>query len=77
MREYMEEGGDKGGLWGQINSAPSASNLTGEVSLNGIWKKVGRGNSTLFWEHRWIGETTLKEMFPRISISPTRKNASL
>ena len=67
--------GDKGGLWGQIMEISKVNNQALEVFSTGIWRKVGSGNSTLFWEHIWIGQTPLKEQFPRLyQISNQKEN---
>ena len=57
------EHGEKGGLWGQIISPSYNVNEINEVIFNGLWRKIGKGNSTLFWEHNWIGDRPLKELF--------------
>jgi mannosylglycoprotein endo-beta-mannosidase len=31
-----------------------------------VTKKVGRGNSTLFWKDIWVGNQTLEQQFPRL-----------
>jgi hypothetical protein len=31
-----------------------------------VRKKVGRGNSTLFWDDQWIGDQPLRQKFPRL-----------
>ena len=28
--------------------------------------KVGNGNAERFWEDKWLGENTLKELFPSL-----------
>jgi hypothetical protein len=33
---------------------------------NAINKRVGVGNSTSFWNERWIGDQTLRQLFPRL-----------
>ena len=41
---------EKGGLWGQIIEVPNINNEVLEVFSNGIWRKMGKGISTLFWD---------------------------
>ena len=42
------EHGEKGGLWGQIISPSYNVHEINEVIFNGLWRKIGKGNSTLF-----------------------------
>ena len=51
---------------GQIISSKYNRAKILEVMSKGIWRKVGRGNSTLFWEHCWIGDKVLMKTFPRL-----------
>jgi hypothetical protein len=34
--------------------------------INGIGKKLGNGQSTMFWNEVWIGNQSLRHMFPRL-----------
>ena len=36
------------------------------VISRGLWKRVGRGNATLFWEHKWVGDLVLKDAYSRL-----------
>lgn len=47
-------------------SIPSVNDSVRRTITKGLWRKVRKGNSTLFWEHVQIGQTTLKEKFPRL-----------
>ena len=53
--------GDKGGLWGPNMEIAKVNNQIVKVISRGIGRKVDGGNSKLFWEHTWIGQSTLKE----------------
>ena len=55
-----------GDLWGQITSNKGYGNEILEVISKGMWRKVGDGSSVLFWEHKWLRETPLKDRFPRL-----------
>ena len=70
------EHGKTEGPWGQILSISSFGHVFHEVISNGMWRKLGKGNSTLFWEHCWIGETPLSLMFPRFYNLPMQKENS-
>ena len=58
--------GTQFGVWGQIMNVHEASSEISAVISAGLWKKVGRGNATLFWEHKWVGDLILKDAFPRL-----------
>jgi hypothetical protein len=38
--------------------------------------RIGNGNASLFWTHRWLGSSTLKERFSRLFSVAVNKNAS-
>jgi hypothetical protein len=42
-----------------------------------VRKKVGRGNSTVFWEEQWIGDQPLRQKFPRLFGISTQKEEVL
>ena len=56
----------KSGLWGHIIAIPEISHGIFEMISRGLWRKVGKGNATLFWEHCWIGDKELKEAFSQL-----------
>ena len=58
--------GEKGGLWGLIISVPNSSTKIKKVIFDGLWRKVGMGSFTLFWEHRLVSDKPLKDAFPRL-----------
>ena len=66
LRELIVEDGEKGGLGGQVISNSYSQKMIYEVMSKGLWWKVGKGNSTIFWEHKWVGDIALKEAFPRL-----------
>ena len=44
------------------------------VVKNGLWIMVGDGKNTLFWEDLWVGDSCLKDRFPRLySLSSQRE----
>ena len=53
-------------VYGQITSSSYNHEVVNEVLSKGLWWKVGRGNSTLFWKHKWIGNMISKEAFPKL-----------
>lgn len=38
----------------------------GDWLVDGIRKKIGYGNTVLFWHDNWFGNLPLKEVFPRL-----------
>jgi hypothetical protein len=51
--------------WKDLVGLQSVDSLINWIS-EALEKKVGNGSSTRFWEEKWIGDTVLKEKFPRL-----------
>lgn len=62
------------GLRGHINNHRAYSNEILEVIAKGLWRKIGDGSSTLFWEHKWVDESTLKVKYPRLYQISNQRN---
>ena len=69
------EAGTQAGVWVQIMSVPDMSSEISEVISRGLWRRVGRGNATLFWEHKWLGDLILKDAYPRLYNISNQKNS--
>ena len=67
--------GRSGGLWGQITNMSKVRPEVLDVVSKGLWRKVGEGDSTLFWEYKWIGEVSLKTKFPRLYAISNQKHS--
>ena len=66
--------GSQYSVWGQIMIVHELSNEIFEVISRGLWKKLGRRNATLFWEHKWVGDLVLRDAFLRLySISNQKR----
>lgn len=44
----------------------SGEGKIGATFLRGLRILVGRGDKTLFWKDKWIGESSLSQAFPRL-----------
>jgi hypothetical protein len=42
------------------------SNLDFNWFANGVEKRMGNGRNTSFWEDSWVGDTPLRQSFPRL-----------
>jgi hypothetical protein len=52
------------------------SNLDSNWFANGVVKRMGNGRNTSFWEDSWVGDTSLRESFPRLfSISVQQEDS--
>jgi hypothetical protein len=64
----LEEGGRSCSSWwrevGRIREG--VGDVGGRWFGNNVVRKVGDGNDTLFWSHRWLGGSALSERFPRL-----------
>ena len=56
----------KGGSWNHICNIKEGPPGWDEVILGSIIKKIGRGNSTLFWHDTWLEGGSLSARFPRL-----------
>lgn len=55
-----------GGPWKRICAAILNNPITKPLALSGIRKKVGNGTNTKFWFDIWLGDSPLKNLFPRL-----------
>nr|GEW70920.1 putative RNA-directed DNA polymerase, eukaryota, reverse transcriptase zinc-binding domain protein [Tanacetum cinerariifolium] len=65
----VEDGNNRliGGKWGEIVKVGRMIDKTGVNFCNSFVKKVGGGNSTLFWLDSWVGnDIILSVKFPRL-----------
>jgi len=42
-----------------------------------VVRRLGDGKATLFWSHRWIGDVSLQDRFPRLFSVARNKLASV
>ncbi|MCH99327.1 ribonuclease H protein, partial [Trifolium medium] len=52
-------------------------NLETNWFSQGVIKKLGNGEQTSFWKDKWVGDTTLKDRFPRLFSISTQKDVSV
>ena len=48
-----------------------------DVISNGMKRKVGTGNNTLFWSDHWVGDNCLKTLYPRLFYLSLQQDAAL
>ncbi|KAI8542071.1 hypothetical protein RHMOL_Rhmol08G0110300 [Rhododendron molle] len=46
----------------------------GNIIQAGFKLQVYSGNNTLFWNHKWMGDQTLREEFPRLYLKSSQKD---
>lgn len=66
-----------GGPWKQICKTILNNPITKQFGTRSIRKTVGRGNSTLFWQDLWVGDSVLKSLFPRLFSISTNPLATI
>ncbi|XP_074314532.1 uncharacterized protein LOC141649750 [Silene latifolia] len=64
----------KFGLWKSICSVKSWDSTIAEVLAQGTKIRVGAGSKIRFWEDKWIGDSSLKDGFPRLFSVSNQKN---
>lgn len=47
------------------------------IMRRGFWNKVGSGIATKFWHDAWLGEQATKEVYPRLYLLSSQKEASV
>lgn len=63
---YVRGSGPTSKIWADICSLENSSSPLG-YSIRDIFRvQVNLGNATIFWEHSWLGETCLKDEYPRL-----------
>nr|CCA66140.1 hypothetical protein [Beta vulgaris subsp. vulgaris] len=68
-----------GGPWRSICASYLRNQDVKDMAIKGVRKNVKNGHDSLFWHDVWIGEATLKSLFPRlftIAMSPNGSVAS-
>lgn len=66
-----------GGPWKQICKSVLSHPVTKQFAPTKMRKAVGRGNNTLFWQDLWVGDKTLKTLFPRPYSITTNPSATI
>ncbi|XP_058185920.1 uncharacterized protein LOC131303146 [Rhododendron vialii] len=74
---YTHGSGSTSKIWADICSLEDPSSHLGYSMRKSFRIKVNSGNSTLFWEHTWLGETLLKEEFSRVFLLSDQKEEML
>ncbi|XP_019418405.1 PREDICTED: uncharacterized protein LOC109329188 [Lupinus angustifolius] len=52
--------------WKDLQKVGSTNDITGGWFDENIWKEIGTGLQTLFWHDTWVGNQSLKMVFPRL-----------
>ncbi|KAI8531863.1 hypothetical protein RHMOL_Rhmol11G0168900 [Rhododendron molle] len=63
---YTHGSGSISNVWKDICSVGNLDSALGFSIREGFKVQVNSGQDTLFWEHSWLGTTTLREEFPRL-----------
>ncbi|XP_058217028.1 uncharacterized protein LOC131327925 [Rhododendron vialii] len=70
---HLPNSGQVTTIWRDICSIGNASSGIGAIIQAGFKVQVGSGQETLFWDHIWLGEVALKEVYPRLFRISTQK----
>ena len=66
-----------GDPWKDICSSILQKNHVKKFVLSCVRKGVGDGSSTLFWHDLWVGDSTLKALFPRLFLLAHNPNSTV
>ena len=64
----------KGGTWAQLLSTDADTSKMRSIIEEGIYVKIGKGNSVQFWHDNWCEGGILKRAFPRLYTLSLQKN---
>ena len=64
----------KGGTWAHLLSSDADTSKMTSIIEEGIYIKIGKGNSVRFWHNKWCDGGILKRAFPRLYIISLQKN---
>ncbi|KAF1891060.1 hypothetical protein Lal_00001196 [Lupinus albus] len=53
-------------LWKDLGKVGSSDGVTRRRFVDNIWKEIGDSFLTLFWHDTWVGNQSLKMVFPRL-----------
>lgn len=67
----------KGGPWKDICSSILQKSNVKTLILSCVRKGVGDGSSTLFWHDLWVGDSTLKALYPRLCLLTLNPNSTV
>ena len=63
--------------WSHILAAVNKMHVTGVVKEDTIFKEVGNGVDTRFWEDVWLGDRPLADRFPRLAALEVDRRCSV
>ena len=66
-----------GGPWRSICAKILKNSNAKSIAMNGIRYKVENGKTALFWHDIWIGDSSLKILFPRLFSIAASKNVTI
>ncbi|XP_058215516.1 uncharacterized protein LOC131326672 [Rhododendron vialii] len=61
-------------IWRDICSIGNTENAMGNVIQDGFRIQVYSGNNTSFWNHKWMGDQTLRQEFPRLYLKSSQRD---
>lgn len=67
----------KGGVWPAIVVVGPDIDNSGVVFSNNVQRVIGRGDSTLFWQNKWVGNSPLSTQFSRLFALELSKECSI
>ncbi|KAI8535123.1 hypothetical protein RHMOL_Rhmol10G0150800 [Rhododendron molle] len=70
---YIRVSGSSSRIWRDICSLDSPSSRLVYSIRDSFRAQVNSGDATMFWEHVWLGESALKEDYPRLFSLSTQK----
>ncbi|XP_058203040.1 uncharacterized protein LOC131317509 [Rhododendron vialii] len=71
---YTPLSGSVSNIWKDICSVGENDSVLGFSIREGFKVQVNSGCDTLFWEHIWLGNTAIKDEFPRLYGRSTQQN---
>ncbi|XP_058216715.1 uncharacterized protein LOC131327580 [Rhododendron vialii] len=74
---YTPLSGSISNIWKDICSVGENDSVLGFSIREGFKVQVNSGCDTLFWEHMWLGNTAIKDEFPRLYGRSTQQNEVL